>query len=172
MATEPLRLNVAVGLGEDASTDELDEAARLLRRELVDAGLGDVELAKGGPVPSGAKPAETFLFGALTLTLLPSALAALMAVLQDWTGRRPGRTLKLTYGAGPGGQRLELEYDPDKTDVNQVLALLLQGQAAATARTRVGGDMVGGDKVSTVSAGFDAVGRDKITQIHVAPGST
>jgi hypothetical protein len=31
--------------------------------------------------------------------------------------------------------------------------------------------MVGGDKVSHVSAGADAVGRDKITEIHVAAGS-
>jgi hypothetical protein len=178
MSSEPLRLTVAVDLGEDASTEERDEAARLLRSELLDAGLGDVELARGGPVPPGAKPAETFLFGTLTVSVLPAALATLMSVARDWTGRRRGRTtLKLAYSLGE--QRLELEYDPDRTDVNQLLAQLVQAQAAAGARTlavgagvAVGGDVIGGDKVSHVQAGGDAVGRDKITQIHVGPGAT
>jgi hypothetical protein len=175
LADEPLRLDVAVGLGDDASSEELDEAARLLRRELADAELGEVELAEGEPVPPGARAAEGVLVGALTLNLLPGALGALMAVIQDWTGRRRGRTLRLAYGAGE--QRLELEYDPDKTDINQVMVLLLArasavAETAQGAGTTAGVDVVGGDKVSHVSAGADAVGRDKITEIHVAAGST
>jgi len=173
MSTEPLQLSVTVGLGEDALPDEVDGAARRLRRELLDAGLEDVEMASGGPVPTGAKPAETFIIGALSLTLLPSMLTTLAAVVQDWTGRRPGRTLKLAYTAGD--QRLELEYDPDKVDVNDVLARLMQAQAGSglmAAGANVGGDMFAGDKVSNITAEGDAVGRDKVTHIHAAPGST
>ena len=173
IATESLRLDVSVCLGDDASTDELDDAARLLRRELLDAGLSNVELADGGQVPSGAKSAEALVFGSLRLTLFPSAVSAVMALLHDWAGRRPGRTLKLAYGAGE--KRLELEYDPEKTDINQVMALLLRPAPARRWRVAgpsAGGDVVGGDKVSHVSAGADAVGRDKITEIHVAAGST
>jgi hypothetical protein len=174
MASEPLQLNVTVGLGEDATTDEIDDAARRLRREMVDAGLADVALAEGGPVPTGAKPAETFLLGALTLSVLPSALTTLAAVIQDWTGRRPGRTLKLAYSAGD--QRIELEYDPDKVDVYEVLTRLVHAhvdaQPAAPAAGAIGGDLIQGDKVSHVNAEGDAVGRDKVTHIHAAPGST
>ena len=173
MDGEPLRLDVAVGLGEDATAEELDEAARLLRGELADAGLGEVALADGGPAPEGTRAGGGFLAGALTLDLLPGAVGGLMALVRDWTGRRPGRTLRLAYGTGEG--RLELEYDPDKTDINQVMVLLLTRTvatpAAAGASTSAGGDVVGGDKVSHVSAGADAVGRDKITEIHAAAGA-
>ena len=173
MTTEPLHLSLTVDLGEDALPDELDDAARRLRRELLDAGLEGAELAEGGPVPTGAKPAETFILGALSLTLLPSMLTTLAAVVQDWTGRRPGRTLKLAYSVGD--QRLELEYDPEKVDVNEVLARLVQAQAGSglmAAGAHVGGDMFAGDKVSNITAEGDAVGRDKVTHIHAAPGST
>jgi hypothetical protein len=173
MTTEPLQLSVSVSLGEDALPEELDDAARRLRQELLDAGLEEVELAEGGPVPTGAKPAETFILGALTLTLLPSMLTTLAAVVQDWTGRRPGRTLKLAYSTGD--QRFELEYDPEKVDLNEVLARLVQTQAgsgAMAAPANVGGDMIAGDKVSNITAEGDAVGRDKVTHIHAAPGTT
>jgi hypothetical protein len=166
-------LDVAVGLGEDATAEELDEAARLLRGELADAGLGEVALADGGAAPEGTRAGGGFLAGALTLDLLPGAVGGLMALVHDWTSRRPGRTLRLAYGTGEG--RLELEYDPDKTDINQVMVLLLTrtagGPAVAAAGTSAGGDVVGGDKVSHVSAGADAVGRDKITEIHAAAGA-
>jgi hypothetical protein len=171
MAREPLRLNLAIGLGEGASAEELDEAARLLRRELVEAGVGEVELAAAGPPPDGTKSAETFLLGALTLSLLPAALTTALSVIRDWAGRRPGRTLQFEYDAGP--QRLKLEYDPDKTDVNQLLALLLQAPAAEpSAHLSVGGDVVAGDKTTHTQAGGDVVGRDKVTTIQMAPDST
>jgi hypothetical protein len=175
MTTEPLRLEISLDLGEAASPEELDGAARNLRRELLDAGLDDVELAAGPPPPEGVKSAEALIAGALSLTLLPSLLAPLLAVAQDWTRRRPGRALKLAYSIGD--QRFDLEYDPDKLDVNDLLSRLMQAQPAANAPglppgAHIGGDMVSGDKVSHVSAEGDAVGRDKVTHIHAAPGST
>jgi hypothetical protein len=175
MTTEPLRLNLAVDLGQDASAGELDDAARWLRQALLEAGLEDVELAAAGPLPSGAKSLEALLLGGLTLSLLPGALTTLIAVIQDWTSRRPGRTLKLAFRAGD--QHVELEYDPEKTDVREVMAMLVQAQApsgpaAHLAGATIGGDVVSGDKVSHVNADGDAVGRDKVTHVHVAPGST
>jgi hypothetical protein len=175
MSPDPLHLTLAVGLADDPTPDELDAAARRLRRDLLDAGLEDVALTPGGPLPDGAKSVEAFLLGGLTLTLLPSALTTLVAVIHDWTGRRKGRTLTLAFSAGD--QRLEMEYDPDKTDVQQLMALLVQAQAgggaiAPLAGAKISGDVVSGDKVSHVNAQGDAVGRDKVTHVHVAPGST
>jgi len=163
----PLEFNLVVHLGDDASADELDVAARQLRFELEEAGVAEVDLAPGGQLPEGAKSAEAVRIGALTLTLLPAAFAAVLAVIRDWAGRRPGRTLLFEYDTGQ--QRVRLEYDPDKTDVNQLLAQLAQGQGA---RLNVGGDMVSGDKTTHNEAGGDVVGRDKLTTINVAPGST
>lgn len=177
---EPLHLSVAVGLGEDATASELDEAARRLRQEMQDAGLEDAALAPGEAAPAGAKSGEAFLIGALTLTVLPAMLTTLAGVARDWAGRRPGRTLKLAYSMGE--QRFELEYDPDKVDVQVVMDRLLHHHAsggmggpaggAAVSAGVVGGDVVQGDKVSHVNADGDAVGRDKVTHIHAAAGAT
>lgn len=176
MTSEPLRLLVSVGLQDAASDDEArDEAARLLRRELEEAGLGEVDLARAGDLPPGAKAGEAVLIGALALSVLPGTLALLLAVTRDWAGRRAGRTLTFSYGTG--AQRVEFQYDPATTDLNQLLPLLLQAQATANeltlgAGSRVGGDVVGGDKISHSTIGGDSIGRDQITHIHAAPGAT
>ncbi len=175
MLSAPLRLMVSVGLQEAASTEARDDAARLLRRELADAGVGEVALARAGDVPPGVKSAENFLFGALVLSVLPGALTTLLAVSRDWASRRAGRTLTFSYG--DGDQRFEFQYDPAQTDLNQLVTQLLQAQTAANqltlgAGSQVGGDVVGGDKVSHSTVGGDSVGRDKITHIHAAPGAT
>jgi hypothetical protein len=167
--TQPLRFDLAVGLGEGAADDELDEAARRLQRELEEAGVGEVALAHAGPAPDGTKSAEALVLGGLTLAVLPGALTSAIALLRDWAGRRPGRTLLFEYGAGR--QRIKLQYDPDKTDINQLVAILMQAPAA-TAGISVGGDVVTGDKTTHTEAGGDAVGRDKLTTINVAPGAT
>ncbi len=171
MAQQLLRLSVAIGLGEDASDEELDDAARRLRRELEEAGVGEVALTYAGPPPDGTKSAETLVLGGLTLAVLPGALTSAIALLRDWASRRRGRTLLFEYGAGP--QQIKLEYDPDKTDINQLVALLMQTPGAEAAdRFSVGGDVVSGDKTTHTQAGVDAVGRDKLTTINVAPGAT
>jgi hypothetical protein len=172
--SEPMRLTVTVGLGPEASAEERDETARRLRQELEDAGLGQVQLARAGDAPPGTKSAEAFVFGALLLSLLPSTLSALAAFSRDWAGRQRGRTLTFSYGAG--AQRFEFQYDPEQTDVSQLVAQLVQAQSANRleigAGSDIGGDVVGGDKVSTSTVGGDSVGRDKVTHVHAAPGAT
>lgn len=175
MTSEPIRLTVTVGLQDAASDEARDDAARLLRRELEDGGVGEVALARGGNLPPGVKSAESFLFGALVLSVLPGALTTLLAISKDWAGRQAGRTLTFSYG--DGDQRLEFQYDPAQTDLNQLVTQLLQAQASANqltlgAGSQVGGDVVGGDKLSHSTVGGDSVGRDKITHIHAAPGAT
>jgi hypothetical protein len=170
MADEPLRWNLALNLGEDASAEELDESARLLRRELEEAGVGEASLAQGGAAPAGTKAPEALLAGVLSLTMLPAAVQGLAMVLADWAGRRPGRALTLEYGTGE--RRLVVQYDPRQTDVQQLVAALMQAQTAEAARIAVGGDMVTGDKVTNTQAGGDVVGRDKVTHIQVAAGAT
>lgn len=175
MTGAPMQLLVSVGLEDAASDEARDEAARLLQRELEDAGVGDVDLARAGDAPDGAKSGEAFMFGALALSVFPGMLALLVAVSRDWAGRRAGRTLTFSYGAG--AQRVEFQYDPATTDLNQLLPLLLQAQATAHqltvgAGSSIGGDLVGGDKVSHSTIGGDSVGRDKVTHIHAAPGAT
>jgi hypothetical protein len=170
MALEPWRLNLALDLGADASAEELDEAARRLRRELEEAEVGEARLASGGAPPQGAKSAEALLAGVVTLAMLPAAVQGLALVLADWAARRPGRTLTLEYGSGE--RRLVVQYDPRHTDLHTLVAALTQAHVADTARLAVGGDLVSGDKVSHTTAGGDVVGRDKVTHIQVAAGAT
>ena len=175
MVSAPIRLMVSVGLHDAASDEARDDAARLLRRELEDASLGEVALARAGDLPPGTKSAESLVFGALVLSVLPGALATLLAISKDWAGRQAGRTLTFSYGAG--AQRIDFQYDPAETDLNQLVAQLMQAQTAANqltlgAGSQVGGDVVGGDKVSHSTVGGDSVGRDKITHIYAEPGAT
>jgi hypothetical protein len=173
MESQPLQLNLALNLGDDASAEELDEAARRLRRELEEAGAGEARLAGGGAPPEGTKAPEALMVGMLALTMVPAAVQALAAVLSDWAARRPGRTLTLEYGAGE--RRLLLQYDPQKTDAQQLLAALSAlavAQSADAARIAVGGDVVAGNQETHNQAGADIVGRDKVTHIHAAPGAT
>lgn len=174
MSGEPLRLTVVVGLDETDSAEARDDEARLLRRELEDAGVAEVEIAPGGGAAPGAKAGEAFDFGALAVSVAPAALTGLLALSKDWLKRRTGRTLSFSYGSG--AQRIEFQYDPDKTDLNQLVAQLMQAHTAASlalgAGSRVGGDVVGGDKQTTTHTGGDSVGRDKVTHVHAAPGAT
>jgi hypothetical protein len=174
--SEPLQLAVSVGVPDTDSAEARDEEARLLRRELEDAGLAEAAVASAGSAPPGTKSPEALAVGALTLSVLPGALAAVLALAHDWIARRPDRALTFSYGEG--AQRIEFQYDPARTDVNQVVAQLLQAHAAAAnslaigAGSQVGGDAVGGDKVTHTTVDGDSVGRDKVTHVHAAPGAT
>ncbi|MBP7694112.1 MAG: hypothetical protein KA764_19470, partial [Anaerolineales bacterium] len=85
-----LQLGLQIDLGDEADPEELDQAARQLRRELAEAGAETVELVSGGPAAQGAKSVETVLAGMLALTVLPPALPHLILALQQWTARSFG----------------------------------------------------------------------------------
>jgi hypothetical protein len=91
-------IQVDVGLGGDASAEELDDATRSLQRELAEL---DVEVGRpsAGPPPPGARAVDVAALGSLAIKLGSSALTPFARVLHGWLARRSGRTIKLTLGA-------------------------------------------------------------------------
>jgi hypothetical protein len=60
-----------------------------LRDELLDLDVESVEGPAGGPPPPLSKSAEVFTIGALVLTLGPSVVEGVVAVLVSWLSRQP-----------------------------------------------------------------------------------
>jgi hypothetical protein len=97
MAGDVLQLRVDVGLAPDADAGELDEAARLLRSELLELDVVDVALLADGPPPPGARAVEAAAVG-LAVTAAREVVAAVVRSLERWVGSRSSRTVKLTLG--------------------------------------------------------------------------
>jgi hypothetical protein len=82
-------LDISVRLiapGLDA--DEIHEATRSLREEILGADVDDMWPGTAGPLPEGAKSAETIALGALVVALAPSVVQSLMGVLSSWLSRQ------------------------------------------------------------------------------------
>ncbi|WP_152521119.1 effector-associated constant component EACC1 [Nocardiopsis ganjiahuensis] len=84
--------------GEDASTDQLDEMARQLRRELLQLDVHDVAPSQGGQAPPGARGWGMAEVGALLVTLNQSAtaLSSVIDIVRGWRARcRERPTIRL-----------------------------------------------------------------------------
>jgi hypothetical protein len=167
MSAEPqaIPLTVRVELGDDADDEAVFQAARQLRSEIADAGLGQAALTRGDHAPEGAKSlADALTPGAVTVQTPAAELPSLFRLLQDWLSRARPQSRRLRIARGEGASRVEVELDAawlSEADLKALLDQLLQPP--------LGGVALQGEDVSV---GQDVVGRDKITHIHAAPGST
>ena len=98
MAGDVLQLRVDVGLAPDAGAAELDEAARLLRSELLELDVVDVALLAEGSPPPGARGGGAPEVGVLAVMAAREVVAAVVRSLERWVGSRSSRTVKLTLG--------------------------------------------------------------------------
>lgn len=92
-----MQLTIEIDVGPDAEAAELDEAARQLRRELLDLDVDDVTR----PVetaPAGARGVDVAALGSLLVTAGQSAIGAIAAVLGSWLSRQSQRSVKLQIG--------------------------------------------------------------------------
>ena len=112
-----LELSVQGEPGEDA--DQVDREARQLRSELLELGLGPVEL-RPAEAPSGAKAGGGFVLGGLLMEVLPNAIAPLIGFLRSWSLRRHGRTVKVKIGDGS----VEMEFDPTTVSPAEMKSLV------------------------------------------------
>ncbi len=141
-------LQLFLEIGPEADPEAVDDATRRLLSELREAGVA-ADLPRGAP-PAGAKSGEAAIVGALGLTMPPEQLPALAALISQWAARTPGRLARFVYQEGD--RRVEIEYDPEKTNPRELLAELTRAQA--TVQINAGGD---------VTIGGDVAGRDHLT---------
>ena len=84
-----LEVKVAVGPGGDA--EELAQATRQLRRELLDLDVDSVETPPAGEPPAGSRAVDVATLGALVVNMADSQLlAAVIGAVRSWLAALPG----------------------------------------------------------------------------------
>jgi hypothetical protein len=115
--TWPL-LRITVQAGPEVRAEDLDQACRSLRTELLELDLLKVDFL-AEKAARGAKGAPGIDIGTLVVTLSNSAvLVGLTAVLRSWVSRSRGR--KVTMRLGQDEDTIEIS-GASKQDVNDVL---------------------------------------------------
>jgi hypothetical protein len=99
-------LGVQVVAGPDDEAEEIAEATRQLRRELLELDVVAVELPSAGDPPPGSRAIDVAMLGALLVHLAdPDMLAGVVAAVQSWLSSSSKRSIKMELG----GDVLELK---------------------------------------------------------------
>ena len=94
VSSDALNLRIELDAGADADAEERDDAARALRRELLELDVDAVQRPVV-PAPDGARAGEAIVLGTLLVTLAPPVLTSACTVIADWIGRRGDRSVEL-----------------------------------------------------------------------------
>ena len=99
---------VVVSLQQDgAEAERVEDLAQILGAEILEAGMGDVAVARGGVPPPGSRAVDVAAVGGFLVTISSSADAFhhLVGVVRGWLDRAPAeRVVELAVG----GQTLRL----------------------------------------------------------------
>ena len=172
MTDEPLpqfHLRLAAPEGD---AEELDDLTRALRQEVEETDVERVELVSGGEVPGGAKAGLVTAHGELNVTLKPASLPNFLGMVRDWLNRQNQR-VEIVATVGQSTFHISASIT-DVSTIMQALGNLNAGQAlapqsAANVTNRSGGADLNADEINVRG---DAVGRDKVIQIHAEAGAT
>jgi hypothetical protein len=98
-------LAIVLAVGPDGDAEELAQATRQLRRELLDLDVNSVETPSAGEPPPGSRAVDVATLGALVVNMADSQLlAAVIGAVRSWLAGSSRRSIKL----GLGGDVLEL----------------------------------------------------------------
>jgi hypothetical protein len=112
------QLNIEIS-ASDATEEDIDRMTRQLLHELRESDVESAELAKGGLAPKGAK-GDPLTIGSIVISALPTVLPAVVALVQSWSARGQGRTVKFK------GKGIEFEGSPE--ELQRLLATLEKGK--------------------------------------------
>ena len=112
------QLNIEIA-ASDATEEEIDRMTRQLLSELRELNVESVKLAKGGPAPAGSK-GDPIAIGSIALELLPDVLPLVIGLVQAWSARGQGRTVKFK------GKGIEFEGSP--AELKKLLETLEKGK--------------------------------------------
>ena len=98
-------LDIVLAVGPDGDAEELAQATRQLRHELLDLDVNSVETPSAGEPPPGSRAVDVATLGALVVNMADSQLlAAVIGAVRSWLAGSSRRSIKL----GLGGDVLEL----------------------------------------------------------------
>jgi hypothetical protein len=112
-------ISVVVAVRQDGSDAErLDSLTRQLASAIrTDAGI-DAKLATSSiPPPESARAVEVGLLGEIALSLIPTAIPALVEICRAWIDS--GKNRRILFKGGD----VSIEFDPKATSEHQLLAL-------------------------------------------------
>lgn len=106
--TEPdqVEFNIEVS-AQDTSAEDIDWMTRQLLSDLRELDIESVELTKGGIAPEGTK-GDPITIGSIAIQVLPAVLPSIVALVQAWSSRGQGRTVKFK------GKGIEFEGSPEE----------------------------------------------------------
>ena len=91
----------------DATEEELDRMTRQLLSKLRELNVESAVLIRGGPAPKGSK-GDLVTIGSIVVDLLPAVLPSVIGLVQAWSARGQGRTVKFR------GRGFEFEGSPEE----------------------------------------------------------
>ncbi len=97
MITEPASITFTIDCQEATDLDEIARLSTDLREDLIEVGAESAERLRGGEAPARSK-GDPITLGSLLVTLAPTALTGLVALLQSWLTRHERATLTLQRG--------------------------------------------------------------------------
>jgi len=119
MTTEdPIELEIEV-LAEDTTAEDLDVMTRNLLKELRGTDVESASLVSIGTAPEGSK-GDPITIGSIMISALPTVLPAVVALVQAWSTRGQGRTVKFK------GKGIEFEGSPE--ELQKLLEKLEKGK--------------------------------------------
>lgn len=105
MSTDPLKLGISLTSDPGADAADVAEAARKLRRELLELDVDSVEPTRSDDPPPGSRGVEVAALGSLIVTIAQTPLlASVVDAVQSWLARSRRGSIKLELG----GDVLEL----------------------------------------------------------------
>ncbi len=108
--------------GPDSYPEELDQATRSLRRELLDMQVERVDWIRSNDAPAGTKSGEMISLGTMAVTVLPIFISKFVDLLQTWVNRHEGKIVKIKTKAG--NRSIEVEFSQKTLSKEDLIALL------------------------------------------------
>ena len=108
----------------DATEEDIDRMTRQLLSELRETNVESAELAKGGDAPHGTKSGDLVTMGSILISALPTVLPTVVALVQAWSTRGQGRTVK--FRGKVGREIIEFEGSPE--ELQKLLATFEKGK--------------------------------------------
>jgi hypothetical protein len=106
--TDKAEFEILVSMA-DSTDEELDRFTRQLLSELRELNVESAELVKGDSAPKGSK-GDPIAIGSIVISTLPTILPAVITLVQSWSARGQGRTIKFK------GKGIEFEGTPEELE--------------------------------------------------------
>ncbi len=96
MVEHPVVLGIEISVGFDGEPEEIEEATRQLRRDLLDIDVRDVTTPQAGEAPPGSRGVGLGTLGALLVNIADSQLlGAVVTAVRSWLAASSRRSIKL-----------------------------------------------------------------------------